>query len=53
MATPMGMVQGVSKKGLMGFCDAAPGADKALRVHYYYRSQPHAATFLDLVRASS
>ena len=37
----------------MGFCDAVPGADKALRVLYYYRSQPHAATFLDLVGPQS
>ena len=41
--------QGVAKRGLMGFCDAAPGTDKALRVLFYFRNCPYAATFLDLV----
>lgn len=43
--------QGVSKRGLMGFCDAAPGIDKALRVQYFFRNRPHIATYLDLVGA--
>ena len=42
-------VQGLSKAGLMGFCDISPGEAKGLRVLFLWRGQPHAATLLDKV----
>ena len=42
-------MQDLSKAGLMGFCDVSPGSDKALRVLFFHKSQPFAATLLDLV----
>ena len=46
-----GAAQGLSKSGLMGFCDIAPGEAKGLRVMFLWRGQPHAATLLDKVRS--
>eukprot|EP00803_Ostreobium_quekettii_P001631 evm.model.scf_402.4 EVM.evm.TU.scf_402.4 scf_402:39651-45159(+) len=34
---------GVTKSGLMGFCDPAPGQEKALRVRYLWKGQPYCA----------
>lgn len=41
--------QGVARSGLLGFCDPAPGEDKALRVRYLWRRTPYAATIADQV----
>ena len=42
-------MQGLSKCGLIGFCDVAPGQSKALRVLYLWEGRPHAVTFADKV----
>ena len=34
----------------MGFCDAAPGAPKTLRVRFWWHGRPYAATIADMVR---
>ncbi|GJP52171.1 hypothetical protein CLOM_g13385 [Closterium sp. NIES-68] len=40
--------EGVSKKGIMGFCDPAPGLPKKLRVGYSYRGEEREVTVNDL-----
>ncbi len=42
-------MQGVSKAGLMGFCDPAPGEDKVLRIYYAVRDFCYTATIGDKV----
>lgn len=39
--------KGYSKSGLMGFCDPAPGAPKALLVYYTFQRQWYVATLSD------
>ena len=34
---------GLPKSGLMGFCDPAPGQEKALRVEYVWKGRPYRA----------
>ncbi|CAI5472756.1 unnamed protein product [Closterium sp. Yama58-4] len=40
--------EGVSKKGIMGFCDPAPGLPKKLRVRYSYRGEEREVIVNDL-----
>ncbi|CAI7755204.1 unnamed protein product [Closterium sp. NIES-54] len=40
--------EGVSKKGIMGFCDPAPGLPKKLRVRYSYRGEEREVIVKDL-----
>ncbi|CAI5929323.1 unnamed protein product [Closterium sp. NIES-65] len=40
--------EGVSKKGIMGFCDPAPGLSKKLRARYSYRGEEREVIVNDL-----
>ena len=37
------LFSGVSKAGLMGFCDVAPNQKKTLRIQYLYRNRAYRA----------
>ena len=43
------VLQGLSKSGLMGFCDVALGEEKVLLVHYLFQNCSHTATIPDKV----
>lgn len=37
------LFEGISKSGLMGFCDLAPGQPKTLKIQYLYRNRAYTA----------
>jgi Domain of unknown function (DUF3395) len=44
------MAQGVSKSGLMGFCDTAPGEQKMLRLVYRWKDRWYLITLGERVK---
>ena len=43
------MPQGVTKSGLMGFCDIVFGEEKQLVIYYLWQERLYTATFADKV----